>query len=130
VQVYVSEGWWTVVVELVCLQIGSIVVAVENLMSCPVAALTVKHICVTTEDVVLKYNNLEFGLCVLTWYIAWLWALQASINSRCCLISSRILIISNSCSFGRREHELREDEPVLWDLTDDESMNPSKSAYL
>ena len=54
------------VVELVCLQIGSIVVAVENLMSCPVAALTVKHIRVTTEDVVLKYNNLEFGLCVLT----------------------------------------------------------------
>ena len=54
------------VVELVCLQIGSIVVAVENLMSCLVAALTVKHICVTTEDVVLKYNNLEFGLCVLT----------------------------------------------------------------
>jgi hypothetical protein len=24
------------------------------------------NICVTTEDVVLKYNNLEFGLCVLT----------------------------------------------------------------
>jgi hypothetical protein len=38
----------------------------ENLFPCPVAALTVKHICVTTEDVVLKYNNLEFGLCVLT----------------------------------------------------------------
>jgi hypothetical protein len=55
-----------VVVELVCLQIGSIVVAVENLLPCPVAALTVKHICVTTEDVVLKYNNLDFGLCVLT----------------------------------------------------------------
>ena len=48
------------------MQTGSIVAAVENLLSYPVAALTVKHICVTTEDVVLKYNNLEFGLCVLT----------------------------------------------------------------
>jgi hypothetical protein len=43
---------------------------------------------------------------------------------------SHLLTISNSYSFGRREHELREDEPVLWDLTDDESMNPLKSAYL
>jgi hypothetical protein len=30
---------------LVCMQIGYIVVAVECLVSCPVAALTVKHIC-------------------------------------------------------------------------------------
>jgi hypothetical protein len=29
----------------VCLQTGFIVVAVENLLSCPVAALTVKHMC-------------------------------------------------------------------------------------
>jgi hypothetical protein len=34
-----------VVAELVWMQTGSIVVAVEYLVSCPVAALTVKHIC-------------------------------------------------------------------------------------
>jgi hypothetical protein len=32
-----------VVAELVWMQTGSIVVAVEYLLSCPVAALTVKH---------------------------------------------------------------------------------------
>jgi hypothetical protein len=31
--------------ELVCMQIGSIVVVVQCLVSCPVAALTVKHMC-------------------------------------------------------------------------------------
>jgi hypothetical protein len=31
--------------ELVCMQIGSIAVAVECLVPCPVAALTVKYIC-------------------------------------------------------------------------------------
>jgi hypothetical protein len=45
VQVYVSEGCLTVVAELVCLQTGSIVVAMEYLLSCPVVALTVKHMC-------------------------------------------------------------------------------------
>jgi hypothetical protein len=44
-QVYVSEGCRTVVAELVCLQTGSIVVAVEYLLPCPIAALTVKHMC-------------------------------------------------------------------------------------
>jgi hypothetical protein len=34
-----------VVAELACLQTGSIVVAVEYLLPCPVAALTVKHMC-------------------------------------------------------------------------------------
>jgi hypothetical protein len=53
------------VAELVWMQTGSIVVAVEYLLSCPVAELTI-NICVTIEDVVLKYNNLEFGLCILT----------------------------------------------------------------
>jgi hypothetical protein len=33
------------VLEPVWMQTGSIVVAVEYLVSCPVAALTVKHIC-------------------------------------------------------------------------------------
>jgi hypothetical protein len=33
------------VLELVCMQTGSIVVAVECLVSCPVVALTVKHMC-------------------------------------------------------------------------------------
>jgi hypothetical protein len=31
--------------KLVCMQTGSIVVVVEYLVSCPVAALTVKHMC-------------------------------------------------------------------------------------
>jgi hypothetical protein len=56
--------------------------------------------------------------------------MQACINSRCCLISSRNLIISNTCSFDWRERELHEDEPILWASNDDKSINPSKSVYL
>jgi hypothetical protein len=33
------------VLELVWMQTGSIVVAMEYLVSCPVAALTIKHMC-------------------------------------------------------------------------------------
>jgi hypothetical protein len=74
--------------------------------------------------------NLEFAWVILTWNITCCCCKQSKKYFLSSLISSCILASSNSCLFGRWEHELRDDGLILWDLTSHKSIYSLKSVYL